>query len=294
MRRWLLVLALAAGAVLLLDTLAWAPPLYGLKLEGSGGGRAVVRSLAESSALADPTARQRQFADAVAGETLDAPNSSYDFDATPIDGARNPTRTAVEKRCSPGNRIVLTSERVSQPPPDGVANDALTAPVIADIEEPAAGESSPRFKLSLPIAANADGEYYLLVRCVEIQDLRDEGIGRTPDQEALQKFGKELDSPAAQTSGPFEPFRNFGTNLYVYQPEEAPPGAGILPTTGGPLAGELVVAAGLLATGVGLLALGRRLRRSGVPDGTRRRWRAALTIPPGTAMVTGRYHHRTR
>jgi hypothetical protein len=284
MRRSLLVLTLVAGTVLLLDTLAWAPPLYGLRLTPQRGSPAVVRSLNAGSALTDPTARQRQLTDAVAGETLEAPNSYYDFDNTRIEDQQNPTREAVEDRCTPGNRIVLSSDRVVDPP-EGTADDALEAAVVATIQRPEAGESSPRFDLSLPIRANADGEYYLLVRCVDAQDLRAEGVTGTPGPDELRQLGRMLDTRTAQTSGPFEPFNAFGTNLYVYPPEEAPPGAGQLPMTGGPLGYEVVVAAGLLAAGFALLAAGRRPRSTAVPDGTPTRWRPSPTRRPATARL---------
>jgi hypothetical protein len=215
MRRSLLVVALAMGGVLLFAGPAWAPRLYGLRLEHARGyPQAVVRTLAITESEPEPTARQEQYAQVVAGTTLKA-TGTYDFDGTEIEGEQNPTRKSVERRCTPGNSIVLTSERVQTPPPEGVAEDALVKPWVAEIMT----GKPPTFKIELPIVDNARGEYYLRVRCVTPEDLEREGVQGTPQEEELEELGAFLDTKEAQRERAFKPFRNFGTNLYVWPKE---------------------------------------------------------------------------
>ena len=212
MRRSLLVVALAMGGVLLFAGPAWAPRLYGLKFENARGyPRAVVRTVAITASDPEPTARQEQYTDVVAGTTLVA-TGTYDFDGTKIEGEDNPTRKGVERRCIPGNRIVLTSERVETPPSEQIAADALAEPVVATIKD----GNPPTFELELPIVDNARGEYYLRVRCVTSEDLEREGVQGTPQEQQLEQLDEFLDSSEAQRERPFKPFRNFGTNLYVW------------------------------------------------------------------------------
>jgi hypothetical protein len=214
MRRSLLVVALAMGGVLLFDAAAWAPQLYGLRLENARGyPRAIVRTVAITASDPEPTARQEQYAHVVAGTTL-AATGSYDFEDTKIEGEDNPTRKAVEQRCTHGNRIVLTSQRV-EPPPDGVAEDALAEPAVATIQD----GNPPTFELELPIVDNARGEYYLRVRCVTPEALKQEGVEGAPQEAELEQLGEFLDTREAQRTRPFKPFRNFGTNLYVWPKE---------------------------------------------------------------------------
>jgi hypothetical protein len=216
MRRSLLVLVLAIGGVLLLDAPAWAPRLYGLEIDTKGGGNrpVIIRSAVRGVSAADPTERQRQYAEVDAGMT-EKVVGSYEFDDTPIEGSQNPTRNGVEEQCTPGKFIVLTSERVQVPAPEGVPQDALAEPVVARIE---AG-SPPTFRLELPILEEAWGEYYLRVRCVEQQDLAREGVRGAPQEEELEQLGEFLESSEGEREQPFRPFRNFGTNLYV-RPKE--------------------------------------------------------------------------
>jgi hypothetical protein len=214
MRRSLLVLALAMGGVLLLDAPAWAPRLYGLELNSTRGYPRIVRSVEIPAIASEPTARQEQYDHVVAGTTLKA-TGTYDFDDTPIEGEQNPTRNGVEQRCKAGNFVIVTSERVEMPPPEGVPEDALAEPEVAEIS---AG-SPPTFELELPILESAWGEYYLRVRCVESQDLKREGVEDTAQEGELEQLDRFLDSREAQRERTFKPFRNFGTNLYVWRKE---------------------------------------------------------------------------
>jgi hypothetical protein len=216
MRRSLVVLALAMAGVLLLDAPAWAPRLYGMRLDTDGRGNPpiIVWSAALNASAADPTERQEQYEQVPAGTTVSA-TGSYEFDDTPIEGPQNPTRNGVEERCTPGKFVVLTSERVQVPAPEGVPLDALAEPAVGRIE---AG-NPPTFKLELRIVEEAWGEYYLRVRCVARQDLAREGVQGAPDEEELEQLGEFLDSSEGEQERPFKPFRNFGTNLYV-EPKE--------------------------------------------------------------------------
>jgi hypothetical protein len=216
MRRSLLVLALAMGGVLMLGAPAWAPPLYGLQIRpirGEYDHRAIVRTVEFSASAAVPTERQQPYFDVLAGTTLVA-EGSYDFGGTLLDGQDNPTRNGVEERCAAGNFVVLTSQRVQMPPPEGVPEDALAVPVVKEIM---AG-NPPTFELELATVEDAWGEYYLRVRCVEEQDLQQQGIQGAPQEEELERLDEFLDSSEGQR-GPFKPFRNFGTNLYVVAKE---------------------------------------------------------------------------
>jgi hypothetical protein len=225
MRRSLLVLALALGGVLLLAAPASAPPLYGLQIRPIRGeydpkpigmhiGRSVVRSADVGGATAYPTDRQQPYYDVIAGTTLEA-EGSYDFDDTDIDRPQNPTVAGVEERCTAGNSIVLTSQRVETPPPEGVAEDALAEPWVATINP----GNPPTFEVVLSIVDNARGEYYLRVRCVTPEDLKREGIEGAPQEEELEQLGEFLNSSEGERARSFRLFRNFGTNLYVWPKE---------------------------------------------------------------------------
>jgi hypothetical protein len=214
MRRSLLVLVLAIGGVLLLDAPAWAPRLYGMQLDTDGWGDPVIVRPALGASAADPTKRQEQYKQVDAGTTEKA-TGSYEFDDTPIEGPQNPTRNGVEQQCTPGKFVVLTSERVQVPAPEGVPLDALAEPAVGRIE---AG-NPPTFELELRIVEKAWGEYYLRVRCVDEQDLAREGVRGAPQEEELEQLGEFLDSNEGEQDQTFKPFRNFGTNLYV-KPKE--------------------------------------------------------------------------
>ena len=212
MRRSLVVLALALGGVLLLEAPAWAPRLYGMQLVKDGGyNPAIVRPAIVGALADDRTARQRKYLDVDAGTAL-AVTGTYEFDGTPIEGAQNPTHEGVKERCTAGNYVVVTSERVQTPAPEGVPEDALAVPAVGKIN---AG-NPPRFDLELVVKEDAWGEYYLRTRCVEEQDLEKQGVQGAPQEQELEKLGKYLDSSEAEQEQPFMPFRNFGTNLYVY------------------------------------------------------------------------------
>jgi hypothetical protein len=215
MRRTLLVVALAMGGVLLSAGPAWAPRLYGLRFEQARGyPRAVVRTVAITASEPEPTARQEQYTQVVAGTTLKA-TGTYDFEGTEIEEEKNPTRRGVEQRCKGDNRIILTSQRVEPPPSEQIAEDALTQPVVAIIKD----GNPPTFELELPIVDNARGEYYLRVRCVTADDLKDEGVQGTPQGQELEQLDQFLGTGQAQRDPTFRPFRNFGTNLYVWPKE---------------------------------------------------------------------------
>jgi hypothetical protein len=213
MRRSLVVLALALGGVLLLQAPAWAPRLYGMeRVKGGGYNRpAIVRPAIVGASADDRTERQRQYLAVDAG-TARTVTWTYSFDGTPIEGPQNPTREGVEHRCTDGNYVVVTSERVQTPAPEGVPEDALAVPAVGKIQ---AG-NPPTFDLELVILKDAWGEYYLRARCVVGQDLEDQGVQGTPQEKELEKLGEFLDSSEAEGEKPFTPFRNFGTNLYVY------------------------------------------------------------------------------
>jgi hypothetical protein len=216
MRRSLLVVALAMAGVLLLQAPAWAPRLYGLQLKAQRGeyDPSIVRFGEITLSASEPTRRQQKYADVLAGTTLEA-IGSYEFDGTPIDGEQNPTRNGVEERCTPGNSVVLTSQRVETPPSAGVPEDALAEPWTAEIKD----GNPPTFEVKLSIVEQAWGEYYLRVRCVTVEDLEREGVQGTPQEAELEQLGEFLDTNKAQRERPFKPFRNFGTNLYVWPKE---------------------------------------------------------------------------
>jgi hypothetical protein len=207
------VLALAFCGVLLLDAPAWAPRLYGLQLkekDGKYNPPAIVRLATVGASADDRTERQRQYLAVDAGTTEEV-TGSYKFAGTPIEGVQNPTREGVKERCTAGNSVVVTSERVETPAPEGVPEDALAVPAVGTIE---AG-SPPTFILTLVVKEDAWGEYYLRARCVEEQDLAEQGVQGTPQEEELEELDEFLDSNEGEREQPFKPFRNFGTNLYV-------------------------------------------------------------------------------
>jgi hypothetical protein len=213
MRRSLVVLALALGGVLLLEAPAWAPRLYGMERVKAGGYNrpAIVRPAIVGASADDRTRRQRQYLAVDAG-TAQTVTWTYSFDGTPIEGPQNPTRERVEAWCTNDNYVVVTSERVQTPAPEGVPEDALAVPAVGKIK---AG-NPPTFDLELVILEDAWGEYYLRARCVEEHDLKDQGVQGTPQEEELEELGDFLDSSEAERERRFKPFRNFGTNLYVY------------------------------------------------------------------------------
>jgi hypothetical protein len=214
MRRSLVVLALAMGGVLLLQAPAWAPRLYGMELTKADRGQsypAIVRPATVGVSADERTERQRQYLAVDAGTTL-LVTGTYEFDGTPIEGTQNPTRQGVEERCTDGNWVVVTSERVQMPAPEGVPGDALAVPAVGRIK---AG-SPPTFDLELVILEHAWGEYYLRARCVERQNLEQQGVQGAPQEKELEKLDEFLESNEAEHEQPFKPFRNFGTNLYVY------------------------------------------------------------------------------
>src|SRR4029453_5576005 len=130
-----LVVALAMGGVLLSAGPAWAPRLYGLRFEQARGyPRAAVRRGRTPPPEPEPTGREEQYTQVVAGTTLKA-TGTYDFEGTEIEEEQNPTRRGVEKRCKGNNTITLPSQRVEPPPSEQIAEDALTQPVVAIIKD---------------------------------------------------------------------------------------------------------------------------------------------------------------